>query len=368
MRVAFVYDRINKIGGAERVLSALHHLWPQAPFYTAVYKPTQAPFAKTWNVRPSFMQSVPFASSHHELFPWLTPFAFESFNFSNYDVVISITSAEAKGIITSPHTLHVCYCLTPTRYLYSHKREYQDQGPLFLKPLQKLILKKLKTWDQVASTRPDHYLAISSTVQKRIKKYYHRPSQIIYPPTNTDFFKPSAKKSLPKDFFLVVSRLVKYKNIELIIKAFNQLKRPLIIVGTGKQSSKLKKLAGPNITFVGKLTDKQLLSYYQECLGLVFASVEDFGLTIIEAQSTGKPVIAFQKGGAAEIIKSNSTGIFFDKLTPSSLINAISSFNHKSFNPQTIRRSAQKFSHSNFKTQFKSKINTLWQKHKTNHQ
>lgn len=356
MRLAFVYDRINKIGGAERVLTALHEIWPEAPFFTAVYNPNTTPYAKNWDVRSSFLQHLPFAKTHHEWFVWATPFAFESFNFNEFDVVISVTSAEAKGIITKPETLHVCYCLTPTRYLWSHAHEYGHQ----------LLLSKLRAWDYIAAQRPDQYLAISKTVQSRIKKYYHRDSEIIYPGINTDFFKPLSANHYSlatSHYFLVVSRLVPYKHIDIAIQACNALQLSLKIIGTGSHLPHLKKLAGPTIEFLGQLTDQQVLGYYQECAAVIFPGEEDLGLTLLEAQSCGKPVIAYKGGGASEIIQSGTTGLFFDTLSPSALSKALKLYEHKSFDSSTIRQHALAWNIGKYKQQFKARIEELWQKH-----
>lgn len=368
MKIALVYDRLNKIGGAERVLRELHQLWPQVPLYTSVYNSHTAPFAKKWQIKPSFLNQIPFARKHHELFPLLMPMAFESFDFTQFDLVISITSAEAKGIITQPKTLHVCYCLTPTRYLYSHKNHYAQTGATLLHQPKQYFQNKLKVWDQVAAQRPDYYLAISQTVQKRIKKYYHRESQIIYPPVDTDFFKcqRSKVKGQKSGYYLIVSRLVSYKNIDLAIKACNQLEVPLKIIGTGLQKRKLKNIAGPTIEFLGQVTDFQLLTAYQNCKALVFPGIEDFGITMIEALSCGKPVIAFNQGGASEIIIHQQNGLLFDKLTSSAIVKQIKTLDSCSFNRQQLRSTALKYSNQRFKQEFKATIEKLWQNHLQN--
>ncbi len=341
MKIALVYDRINKFGGAERILLALHEIWPKAPLYTAVYNPNTAPWAKDFKIISSFLQKIPTAKTHHEFFPWLTPFAFESFNFDKFDVVISTTSAEAKGIITKPKTLHICYCLTPTRYLWSGYDDYL-KNPQFgpLNPLVKIIapslLKKLKNWDKIASQRPDYYLSISKNVQQRIKTYYQRPSEVIYPPVDLGkFSKPikKPKKHPPqKPFYLLVSRLIPYKRVDLAIKAFNKLKLPLKIVGTGALEKDLRKISGKNVKFLGQLTDGELIYYYQKCLAIIFPQEEDLGLVPIEAQAAGKPVIAYHAGGAQETIIKGKTGEFFYSQTPQALITAVEKFEEKSNN------------------------------------
>jgi len=362
MKVALVYDRVNKWGGAERVLLALHEIWPEAPLYTAVYHPQTAPWASVFKVIPSFLQNFPLAKKHHELYPWLMPFAFESFNFDEYDVVISVTSEAAKGIITKPQTLHLCYCLTPTRYLWSGYEEY------FSSSVQRLasswLVKYLRNWDKVAAQRPDEYLAISQTVKERIKKYYGRESEVIYPPISTDKFKiQNSKFKVKKDFFLVVSRLVKYKRIDLAIEAFNQLGWNLKIAGTGKELKKLQAKAGKNIQFLGQLTDEALLNYYQNCQGLVFPTEEDLGLVPLEAQAMGKPVIAFARGGAVETVVEGKTGLFFNQQTPGALIEALRRFKETNFKAEDCRAQAEKFNQVRFAREFKNVVERKWQEH-----
>jgi glycosyltransferase involved in cell wall biosynthesis len=366
MKVALVYDRVNKIGGAERVLEALHEIWPEAPLYTAVYNPTTAPWAKKFQVIPSFLNKFPLAKKHHEAYPWLTPMAFESFAFSGYDVVISVTSAEAKGIITRPSTLHLCYCLTPTRYLWSGYGEYFRQS--FLKILSRPIVAYLQKWDKIAAQRPDTFIAISKNVQKRIKKYYGRESEVIYPPVDTE--KWQIKKNYPLSisplrgipsechypFFLVVSRLVPYKKVDIAVEAFNQLGLPLKIIGSGSEGRKLKIMAKPNIEFLGQLTDQELLSYYQDCRALIFPQVEDFGLVPLEAQACGKPVITFKGGGALETVIEKKTGTFFYPQKPAALIKKLKEFKINDYQPEDCRQNAKRFSQEIFKKKFKNLV------------
>lgn len=343
MRLALVYDRVNKFGGAERVLLALHEIWPEAPLYTSVYNPQTAPWAKVFDIRPSFMQNIPFAKTHHELFPWLTPIAFEQFDFSEFDVVISVSSAEAKNIITTPKTLHICYCLTPTRYLWSGNNLYPKSF------LRSLLSVNLRMTDQIASQRPDKYIAISDVVSQRIKKYYRQESEIIYPPVDTDKFKLSKKSG---DFFLLVSRLVPYKKVDLAIRTFNKLNKKLIIVGSGSEKKYLKSIASNNIEFLGQnLTDFELLGYYKSCRALVFPSVEDFGIASLEAQACGKPVIVNNQGGASESIINNKTGLCFK--TEAQLTNIIKNFDQFKFNPEICRQNAIKYDKAKFKEKFK---------------
>lgn len=368
MKVAFVYDRVNKFGGAERLLLVLHEIWPEAPIYTAVYNPKTAKWAKVFKVYPSFLNKLPFAKTWHEIYPWLMPIAFESFDFSGYDVVISVTSAEAKGIITKPETLHICYCLTPTRYLWSGEKDYLENpgfGMLnflarqFVRP----VFRYLKRWDLVACSRPDYYLAISENVKKRIKKYYDKDSEVIYPPVG---LKRNWRVKIENQgkYFLVVSRLVSYKKVDLVVKVFNKLGEKLKIVGTGREMGRLKKMAKGNIDFLGELTDKELLRYYQESRALIMPQAEDFGLVSLEAQSFGKPVIAFGKGGGEETVINGKTGVLFNLQNEEALLQAIKKFEQMEISPLECIKNAEKYDKEDFMKKFKKKVLEKYQQYK----
>jgi glycosyltransferase involved in cell wall biosynthesis len=370
MKSALVYDRINKIGGAERVLEVLHSMYPRSPLYTAVYHDEKASWAKGWKIKPSLLNNFPLARSKHELFPWLTPLAFENFNFNEYQVVISITSAEAKGIITKPDTLHICYCLTPTRYLWSDYKTYINEIPPLFRILIKPVFSYLRFWDRIASTRADNIIAISETVRTRIQKYYNRDSQVIYPPVEVDKFadKSKTKKRLPiKNYYLVISRLVPYKRIDIAIKACNHLKKKLVIVGKGSQMKKLRSIAGSTINFVGELTQDELVLYYQYCDALLFPQEEDFGISAVEAQAAGKPVVAYNKGGATEIVKEGKTGTFFLEQNTSSLIKAIKRIETLKFDKKECIENAQRFNKERFIKEFSAKVEELWISYKKSH-
>ena len=350
-----MFVRLNKWGGAERILLALHKLFPDAPLYTSVYDSQKAPWAKVFNVKTSFLQNLPF-TTNHELFATLMPIAFESFNFDKFDLVVSVTSEAAKGIITKPKTKHLCYCLTPTRYLWSGYDEY-FKNPI-LKFVSKPVVWYLKFWDKIAAQRPDVFIAISKEVQERIKKYYGRESVVVYPPLTISNQLQITNYKL-QNYFFIVSRLVPYKKIDLAVEAFNKLKLPLKIVGTGSEMEKLKSIVKSNIEFLGYLTDQELVGYYKGCRALVFPGLEDFGLTILEAQSFGKPVIAFKGGGALETVVEGKTGIFFDEQSVESLEKAIKQFNNMKFNPKDCIEQASKFSFETFKKQFMNIINNV---------
>ncbi|MBI4097977.1 MAG: glycosyltransferase [Candidatus Levybacteria bacterium] len=349
MKVALVYDRLNKWGGAERVLLALHRIFPDAPLYTSVWSKKNAAWANIFDVRTSFLQSASVLRDYNELLGLFMPLVFESFSFDEYDLVISVTSEAAKGIITKPGTTHVCYCLTPTRYLWSGYNDY------FSSDLTRFIsygaVSYLRSWDKIAAARPDHFIAISTEVQKRIKKYYQRDSEIIFPPLML-----SGRRSVKKsegDYYLLVSRLSRfsyYKRVDLAIDAFNASRLPLVIVGSGPMENSLRSKANKNIKFVGDLSDKKLSYYYENCKALVFPGVEDFGLVMAEAAYFGAPVIAYKGGGALDIVKEGITGEFFTKQTPEDLVETLKRSDKKRYNKADIIRSTKRFSYENFKS------------------
>lgn len=353
------------------MLLALHELFPKAPLYASVINKKTARWAVRFDVKTSFLQSFPFATVSHESYPLLMPLVFEHFTFDGYDLVISITSESAKGIITKPHTMHVCYCLTPTRYLWSGYEEYFSNP--FFRAIAYPGTSYLKYWDRIAGQRPDAYIAISKEVQRRMKTYYGRESIVIYPPVTIDGRRwdiedrrSTINHLSSKGYFLVVSRLVEYKRIDLAIRACNQLKIPLKIIGTGREEKKLRSLAGPTVEFLGNLTDSELLRYYRECWALLFCGVEDFGIVMVEALLSGKPVLAFKKGGALEIIKEGKTGLFFYPQTTQALITAIQTFQQKTFLSEDCRSQGDTFSKKTFMKTFQATIGDLFHKYRKN--
>ncbi len=357
--IALVYDRVNKWGGAERVLLTLNKLFPGAPLFTTVYDSEKATWAKVFpEVIPSFLQKLPLAQKKHEFFAWATPLATETLNLKNFDLVISITSADAKALITSPRTLHICYCLTPTRYLWSHADHYQNQLPAFFKP----IFNYLKKWDLVASSRPDVYIAISKTVSERIKKYYNRNSSIISPPVETQKF--LVKTQRKEGFFLWVGRFVSYKQPEMVARVFTELDIPLVMVGTGSLQKNLKSKY-KNISFLGSVPDQQLRLLYGAANALIMFHEEDFGLVAIEAMSAGTPVITISKGGGSETIVNRKTGIIAKGSTSQDLINALHEFKSYKWNSKTIQNHAKKFSSTSFSKKFLKTISAHYKEFKS---
>ncbi len=376
-KIALCYDRINKFGGAERVLQSLHEIWPDAPVYTLTYNQKNASWAKGWTIRSSFLQKIPVLGNKHEYFPALAPLAWEQFNFSEFDVVISVTSSEAKSIITRPYTLHICYCLTPTRYLWSGYFEYL-KSPGFgrikgvVRKFLSVLSVPLRVWDFFSAARPDIFIGISDEVCERIKKYYRREPIKIYPPAGNVKLSGSSRLEISdKPYFLVISRLVPYKRIDVVVEAFNHLGWPLKIVGVGSELENLRAKAKDNIEFMGFLDDTAVASYYSSCIAVIFPSHEDFGIVPVEAQSYGKPVVAYRGGGALETVVEGRTGLFFDEQSSGSLISLflkicsepgdrslkIESVNayFKKFDELECKRNAARFS----KEQFQDKIRKL---------
>lgn len=356
MKVALVYDRINKWGGAEQVLLALREIFPDAVLFTSVYDSKKASWAKVFKkIEASFLQKIPWARTRHEYLATVMPLVFESFDFSNFDLVISVTSEAAKGIIVKPSTKHICICLTPTRYLWSGYETYFKNR--FLRFFSKPFVNYLKVWDKIAAQRPDKIIAISKEVQKRIKKYYNRDSEMVYPPVDLEKLdKNRQKKVKEKSYYLLVSRLVNYKRIDLAIKAFNKLGKDLYIVGEGNLYKKLKLLGRKNISFLKMVDDEKLADFYQNAKALIVPQEEDFGIVSIESQYFGTPVIAFKKGGLLDSLIENKTGVFFTEQKVDSLVDAVKEFEKRKFLYQDLITNAKKFSKGIFKKRILSII------------
>jgi glycosyltransferase involved in cell wall biosynthesis len=316
MKVALVHDYLNQMGGAERVVLALHEMFPDAPIYTSIYDPRRVDIAfQSIDIRTSFMQRFPLVTKHHQPYLPFYPFAMERLDLRGYDLVLSSSSAFAKGIITRPETIHICYCHTPMRWCWNYEeyveREHLGRIPRSILPF---FISGLRVWDQTSSMRVDHFIANSPVVADRILKYYRRDAVVIPPPVEVSrfTFDPTTR---PEDYFLIVSRFMPYKRIDLAIEACNLLQLPLVIIGSGRDENRLKHLAGPSIRFTGRLSDQEVLQYYTRCRALILPGEEDFGIAPLEAQASGRPVIAYAAGGALASVINNVTGTFFHKQT-----------------------------------------------------
>lgn len=350
LKVALVTEELTQLGGAERVLDALLEIFPKAPIYTLVYdqEKTQHKYDK-FDVRPSFIQKLPFAIKKYKWYLTLMPAAVEAFDLSEFDLIISSSSALIKGVKTRKDQLHICYCHTPTRYLWGETDDYLKTAPVpsILKPLVKFVFRYLRKWDLKASKRPDFYIANAQNIKNKIKKYYNIDSTVIYPPVESDKF--NIGQSIG-DYFLITSRIEPYKKVDMVVEAFNQLGLKLKVVGSGTKKDEIQKMAKENIQFTGRLSDDDLAKAYESCLGYIFPQEEDFGIVPIEAMSAGRPVIAYKKGGALETIIPGKTGEFFYPQTVEALVEVVKKFDAKKYDSNAIRAHALKFSKEVFKT------------------
>lgn len=349
MKIAIIHDYLVSYGGAEKTFKVLSQIFPEAELYTLFYnlKIKQRLFPNK-KIHTSFLQKFPaiLRKKYQLLLPFL-PIAAETLDFRDFDVVISASHSFAKGIITRPKTTHICYCYSPTRYLWDKAR---------FRP----FLHYLRIWDRQAAERVDRFVAISKTVQKRIKKYYKRDSVVIYPPVQfsrlRQGFGGQAISKSQNEFYLIVSQLRKYKRIDLAIDAFNKLGLELVIVGDGPERKKLQRKAKKNIKFLGWQPDEAVKKYYKNCTAFIFPGEDDFGIAPVEAMAYGKPVLAYRKGGAVETVIEDKTGELFDYQNAAVLADGIRRMREKRYNPKLIRKHAKKFSQERFEKEFKSFI------------
>lgn len=363
MKTAVVHDWLTGMRGGEKVLSAILELYPQSDLYTLLHNPgSVSELIEKRTIFTSFIDRLPAKTTRYRSYLPLFPTAIELFNFKEYELIISTSHCVAKGLRTPPNALHVSYIHSPMRYVWDMYEDYfsSDKLGFFSRKLIPLFANYLRIWDVTSSNRVDSFIANSGHVAKRIKKYYNRDAEIIHPPVDTDIFNLSKTTC---DYFLVISALVPYKRIDLAVEAFNNTNLKLKIIGEGPELKTLQKMAGANIQFLNWLPHDQLLEYYANCKALIFPGEEDFGIVPVEAQSCGKPVIAFARGGALETVKGysdemtdNSTGIFFDYQTAESLQGAITKYENVSWNAEGIHKHAQKFSKANFKKKFEKFI------------
>ena len=342
MNVALVHDWMNQIGGAEDVLETLVQLYPEAPVYTSMYAPDRMPPSwQAWDIRTSFLDKFPGIHKKQQLYFPLYPLAFEQHDFRDYDLVISNKSGFCHGIITGPETVHICYCLTPTRYVWRY-HQYAEQENLgkLSRTILPPFLHWLRIWDRQAADRVDHFIAISKEVRRRIAKVYHRDSTIIYPPVDVNRFAPANKID---DYYLIVGRLVPYRRIDLLIEAFNKMERPLLIAGSGRDRDRLEGLAGPTIQFLGYVPDEDLPDLFARCRAFMFPGEEDFGIAPIQAMAAGRPVIAYAAGGALDTVIPGKTGYLFAEQRVESIIEAVEAFEPTAVDTTIIRQHAEQF-------------------------
>lgn len=348
MRLALVHDWLNQMGGAEDVLEALVELYPDSPLYTSLYWREGMPDAyQYWDIRTSFIDRLPGARRHQQRYFPLYPLAFEQFDFRGYDVVLSNKSGFCHGIVTGPETMHVCYCLTPTRYVWRY-HQYAEQENLgrLARGILPPFLTYLRQWDRLAADRVDHFIAISHEVRRRIAKVYLRDATIIYPPVDVNRFEPASRTD---DYYLFVGRLVPYRRVDVLIEAFNVMQRPLAIAGSGRDRERLEALAGPTIHFLGFVPDEDLPDLFARCRAFMWPGEEDFGISPIQAMAAGRPVIAYAAGGALETVMPEQTGALFEEQSVAAIIEAVETYDASAANSATIRRHAEQFDVAVFK-------------------
>jgi glycosyltransferase involved in cell wall biosynthesis len=361
-RVAIVHDYLNQWGGAERVLEELRAVWPDAPVFVSIYDRERMPAAyREWTIRTTFMQRLPGILRNHQPYLPLYPLAFARLDLRGYDLIVSSSSAFAKNIHPTPGALHVCYCHSPMRFAwnaadYARREKLGSPVRAALGPLLRVI----RRWDERGTRRVDHLIANSATVAERIGRYYGREAVVIHPPVRTDI---PAAKSEPDDFFLVVTRLVPYKRLDIVVEAFNRLGLPLRIVGQGRDRAELERRAGPNIRFLGGVSDEEKNHLYARCRATIFPAEDDFGIAQVEAQSAGRPVIAFRAGGATETVRDGVTGVFFDAQTPEALMAAVGRLAEMRFDPATIRAHARTFDATVFRRNIAAYVDECWRAH-----
>ena len=374
MKIALVHELLTMRGGAERVLRIAAGMFPDAPIYTLLYNEKKLGdwFPKA-RIRTSALQSTAllrycanslFNFNHHTFLPFF-PSAVESWDFSEYDLVLSFSSAFAHGIITNGKPKHICYVHSPARYLWDRTHDVinaaESHGFRLLKPLKRKYLEhifhKLRIWDCESSARPDKLIAASKEVQRRIELYWRRDSEVVYPPLDDYWLSTKNKKLKTKNhYYLVVSTLVPYKRIDLAISACNKGKKNLIIIGEGPDRKRLERLAGPTVTFLGYQPKEKVAEYYSNAIATIFPGSEDFGLVPLESMASGTPVIAFDKGGAKETVIEGETGTFFDEPSADSLLCAMEQFDRDSFSPDKMRSHAEKFSRGRFEESIRNII------------
>jgi len=352
MRIALVHDYLSQDGGAERVLKAFHELWPEAPIFVLFHNKKKITDFNVDSIHESFLSKMPFVDNH---FPWylpLMPLATERHDLEQFDVVLSSASAFAKGVLTTPKTLHISYCHTPTRYLWSGTHNYVSDLPYnpLVKALLPRLISKMRLWDKMSADRVDCFIANSKTVQDRIQKYYRRESEVIHPPVAVDSFSIGQGYG---DYYVAGGRLVPYKSLDIVVQAFNRLGWPLTIFGDGPERVRLMNMAKPNITFLGRIGEDEKIKLLQNARAFVHPQVEDFGITALETMASGRPVIAFAEGGATETIIPGETGQFFYEQSWESLLMALLAFDPAAWDSQKIREHTNAFSTDSFKQTIK---------------
>ena len=344
MKIAIVHERLDVLGGAERVIQTLHALYPQAPIFTSFVDLKALPDEfQRMDIRTSYMQKLPtFLKKRSDKLLPLYMFAFQDFDLSEYDMVISSSYVAAKSILTPSTTCHICYCHTPMRFAWDLYPEYMRGGAnRFTKAAVRVLLQYFRLWDVQTSNNVDYFISNSQIIRQRISKHYRRSAEVIPPPVETSRFSPA--EASEDEYYLAVSRLVPYKRIDLAVEAFNKLGLKLVVIGSGREEKRLRAMAGPSVRILGWQPDEEVARYLTGAKGLIFPGEEDFGILPVEAQAAGCPVIAYGKGGALETVIANRTGVFFPEQNADSIVEAVERFERISFDRNAIAAHAREF-------------------------
>ncbi|MBC8161691.1 MAG: glycosyltransferase [Roseiflexaceae bacterium] len=357
MRVAIIHDYLNQYGGAERVLEALHALFPDAPVYTSIYDADKMPaLYRTWDIRTSWMQGLPGWRRLFRHYMPLYPSAFESFDLTSYDLILSSSSAFAKGVIPGTHAQHICYCHTPMRFAWRTKAYVaREQISAPQRGVLSVLLTFVRMWDVNSSRRVDIFIANSREVAARIKRYYNRDALVIPPPVELGPYEARE----PEDFYLAGGRLIPYKRLDLVVQAFNALKLPLVIFGEGRDRANLEAQAGPHVRFAGYVSEQQRRDLFARCRAFIFPGEEDFGITPLEAMAAGRPVIAYAAGGVLDTVVPGLSGRFFHEPTAAALAAAVAESRSDSYNAHDIRHHAEGYSHEVFAQRIRAVVDSI---------
>lgn len=350
MPLAVVHDYLNQLGGAEKTLSVFLRLTRDATVYTSVLRPSVVASCLPKNVRlqPSFLQSLPLAAKHARLYLPLLPAAFERMDLRGHELVVSISSAFAKGVRPPEGVPHLCYCQTPMRFAWNLDGYIRfERLSAVTRSFVRLLMAQFRRWDVATAKRVTEFIAISRTVQERIRKFYGRESRLIYPPVDTRIYQPLAP-SQKADYYLVLSRLLPYKRIDVAIEACNRLRVPLVVAGEGRDEPRLRRMVGHTVHLVGRVSDEEAIRLLSRARALILTAEEDFGLTPVEAMASGTPVIAYRGGGATETVVEGETGVFFDRQEPQALMQALSRYNPRQFDLNACVERAKQFDTARF--------------------
>lgn len=363
MKVAIVHDYLNQYGGAERVLDELHAIWPDAPVMVAIHDPARMPPRyRDWDIRASRLNRLPLANRKHQaLLPFL-PRAFEGFDLGGFDLVVSSSSGFAHGVLTDPDACHVCYCHSPPRFLWDYHR-YAERERLgwAVRALIEPRLARLRTWDRASADRVDDWVCTSRVVRARIRKYYGKDGAIIPPPVPVERFEPGRGRG---GYFLMLMRLVGWKRPDLVVEACTRLGLELVVAGDGRDEARLRALAGPTVRFVGRVNDVQMRSLYRDCRALILPSEEDFGITPLEAMASGRPVVAYGRGGALDTVVPGVTGTFFAEQTVECLAEVLGRFDDGVYDPAVLRAHAERYDSAAFRERFRRHATAALARHR----